>query len=154
MVDDQGVELIPSLWIKDVHQGKLDLYGVICINKAQEIRDSRYMGIDCQPWNVKTVTQNTVRRFPSNSRESYKILECAGYFTGVTIKELAAAIPYVLGLVLVKSGCPDILFKLFQWGAGVVRGIFKTGEQRRCDLVHTLVRALRRQDRSNEELER
>jgi hypothetical protein len=114
VVDDQRVKLVPSLRFEDLHQGKLDLYGIICIDKAEKIRDPRYMGINRQPRNVKTVTQNTVRRFSSNPRESHKILECAGYFTGVTIKKLAAAIPYILGLVLVKPSCPDVLFKLFQ----------------------------------------
>jgi hypothetical protein len=110
MVDDQCVKLIPSQRIEDLHQGKFNLHSILRVNKPKKIGDPCNMSIDRQTGYVKAVTQNTVRRLASYTRQRDEFLKCPWNLTRESIKELTAAFPDILGLVFIETGSPDILF--------------------------------------------
>jgi len=152
--DDQVIEIVPLVNVDEVHQGELDLHGILGVDQAKEVRDAGDMGVDGYSRDVVTVTQDTVGCLASHTRQRDEVVKCCRYFTTEPVDEFATARLNVLGLVAKETSGTNVLLQfLLRHSDKVLRRSILL-EQGNGDDVHAFIRALRRQNGGDQQLER
>ena len=155
MPDEPVAEQQPVFLRQKFHQREFDFFRRPFSNQPEPVRQSHCVRVhDDADDHVERIAEDDVRRLAPDAVELDQFLHRARHFAAVALDEFAAAILDVLRLATEKSGGLD---ELLQFRARRVREIRRRAvffEQLRRDEVDAPVRALRRKDHGDEQLER
>ena len=154
MPDERMRKRGPLLFGEKLHEVKLNFIRIVFGGKAHSVREPFDMGVDDDAGNSKRGSKNDVGGFSADAGELCEFLHRFWNLPFVFCDQFVTAGNNAFGLIPVKSGRPDVLLKC-PWGCrGVVSGGFVFLKEVFCDLVHSFVRALSRENGGHEELQR
>src|SRR5262245_38364682 len=144
----------PLLFWKYADELIVNLVGIVRARETQALRDAEDVGIDRDGRLAERIAEDHVRGLEPDAGKRHERIARARNFPAVLVLERLRHRDERAGLRAIEPGRADFLFERGRLGPGVVACPGVLLEQSGRDHVHALVRALRREDRGDQELER
>src|SRR5262245_65721562 len=143
----------PLLFGEHVDELIVNLVGVVRAREAQALRDAEDVGIDRDGRLAERVAEDHVRGLEPDAGKRHEGVARARNFPAVLVLERLRHRDDRAGLRAIEAGRADFLLERGRLGPSVIACPGVLLEQSGRDHVHALVRALRREDRGDQELE-
>jgi hypothetical protein len=129
-----------------------DGLGIVARGEADPVRHAQHVAVHGQPGDAERVPEHDVRRLAADARQRDERLHRRRHRTAVGLDEGRGHAQKRPGLRAEEAGRHDLRLELARRGGGERLGVRIPAEERRRDLVHARVGALRAQDRRDEQL--
>jgi len=137
-----------------VGQIEFQLYRIAVLGEPQSPRQTNDVRVAGDAGDAEGVAQDAIGRFPSHPGKGQQLLHRVGNGAVVVLDDSGARAFDIEGLVAIESRGSDVRFDLFQIGIGPVVGRGVLLEQLLCHHVDPFIRALRRENRGDQQFQR
>jgi hypothetical protein len=152
--DEPQAEFAPFLRGQECAQVRLDFYRVVVARESEPSRQPTDVSVDGQSGKVEGHTAHDVRRFATDAGQGDEVVHIRWHFAGERVHHGIGHADEVSRLGTEEAGGSHDLFDVANVGDGERLGVGITPKQMRRHHVHPRIRALRRQNRRGEKLER